>query len=191
MNIASLGTGVFTVSHFLNATECEHYIAMGEQIGYEASEVNTLTGSRLMTEVRNNDRVIFDDPALAAKLFERARSCLPAEIKGWHLQGFNERFRFYRYGPQEYFKWHKDGTFARSSSEESFLTFLIYLNAGYEGGSTDFKWDTVQPEAGMALVFPHRTLHQGAEILAGTKYVLRTDVMYRLPEGWALNDLDS
>lgn len=30
----------------------------------------------------------------------------------------------------------------------------------------------------MALVFVHRHLHEGAPVIAGRKYVLRTDVMY-------------
>jgi hypothetical protein len=124
--------------------------------------------------------VIFDDVALATKMYERSKPVLPAAMDGWQLCGFNERLRFYRYGPGEYFKWHKDGTFSRSDREESLLTFMIYLNADFEGGATQFKWETIQPEQGMALVFPHRHTHQGSAIVAGTKYVLRTDVMYRL-----------
>jgi hypothetical protein len=48
----------------------------------------------------------------------------------------------------------------------------------FEGGATQFRWETVQPQAGMALVFPHRLSHQGTTVTRGTKYVLRTDVMY-------------
>lgn len=191
MNVTALGAGVFTLARYLTPDECAHYIDLGERMGYEESEVNLATGSRLRKDIRNNDRVIFDDATLAQALFERARPHLPPAMENWQLCGFNERMRFYRYSPGEYFKWHKDGAFSRTPREESFLTFLIYLNDDYTGGGTEFKWDAVQPEAGMALVFPHRMLHQGAEIAAGTKYVLRTDVMYRLPAGWALqNDLD-
>ena len=31
---------------------------------------------------------------------------------------------------------------------------------------------------GQVLIFEHRQLHEGAPVLAGKKYVLRTDVMY-------------
>jgi hypothetical protein len=186
MQTNPLGAGVFTIPHFLNADECAHHIQLGEQMGYELSEVNLLTGSQLRPDIRNNARVIFDDQTLADRLFERARAALPQQIDGWALQGFNERWRFYRYEPGEYFKWHKDGTFQRTEREESMLTFLIYLNQDFEGGSTEFKWETVQPETGLALVFPHRMLHQGATIGAGCKYVLRTDVMYGLADDWAL-----
>ena len=36
----------------------------------------------------------------------------------------------------------------------------------------------VQPKVGMALVFEHAILHEGVAVEEGTKYVLRTDVMY-------------
>jgi len=62
--------------------------------------------------------------------------------------------------------------------KESFLTFMVYLNDGFEGGSTDFGWESVQPVQGRALVFPHRLRHRGAVVGAGVKYVLRTDVLY-------------
>lgn len=182
MRVNDLGSGVFTIENFLGPDECARYIALGDDIGYAPSEVNFATGSRRAEDIRNNDRVIFDNPALAQSLFERARPFLPAEIDGWALHSFNERLRYYRYGPSQYFKWHKDGIFAQSDTVASRLTFMIYLNDGFEGGDTEFKTGVVKPQAGMVLVFPHRTTHQGASILAGTKYVLRTDVMYEQME---------
>lgn len=133
----------------------------------------------MFKDARNNDRIIFDDTALAARLFDRAKPFLPSERYEWSLCGFNERLRFYRYEKGQYFKMHKDGTYARSETEESMLTFMIYLNQGFEGGETKFQWDTVKPETGMALVFPHRMFHKGDEVKSGVKYVLRTDVMYK------------
>lgn len=69
----------------------------------------------------------------------------------------------------------------------SLLTFMIYLNEGYEGGETQFDDAAKSPpgesvsvagKVGMALVFEHELLHEGAEVTAGVKYVLRSDVMY-------------
>jgi len=178
MRTTQLGLGVFTVDQFLNKAECQHYIEMGEQMGYQPSEVNLPIGSVRRTDIRNNDRVIFDDPCLAELLFARAAPLLPETLGEWRLHGLNERFRFYRYGRGEYFKWHKDGYFEKTPDEVSMLTFLIYLNESFEGGDTQFRWETVRPREGMLLVFPHKQSHQGAEISAGTKYVLRSDVMY-------------
>jgi hypothetical protein len=36
----------------------------------------------------------------------------------------------------------------------------------------------IAPRAGAALWFQHMLLHAGAPVVAGTKYVLRTDVVY-------------
>jgi prolyl 4-hydroxylase len=179
MRVVEKNSGAFIIENYLSAALCQHYIRMGEEMGYAPSEVNFQDGSRRAEDIRNNDRVIFDDPALAASLFERARALLPEHIGLWQLAGFNERFRFYRYGPNEYFKWHRDGSFAKSPDEASGLTFMIYLNDDFEGGATEFKTEFIKPQEGAALVFPHKLPHQGTAIVTGNKYVLRTDVMYR------------
>jgi hypothetical protein len=74
-----------------------------------------------------------------------------------------------------------DGAFVRDAREQSFLTLMVYLNDDFEGGSTDFLAEEirVKPERGMVLVFDHPLVHQGAPVLRGAKYVMRTDVMYR------------
>jgi hypothetical protein len=181
LRVNRLTPGVFTIENYLSPAECERFVALGDGIGYTPSEVNFVGGSRRAEEIRNNDRVIFDDPALATALFERARPLLPSEDEGWQLLGFNERMRFYRYGPDQYFKWHRDGSFSPAPEVESRLTFMIYLNEGFEGGDTEFKAECIKPQTGTVLVFPHRLTHQGAPIVSGSKYVLRTDVMYANP----------
>ena len=94
--------------------------------------------------------------------------------------GLNERFRFYRYTRDQAFRWHRDGAFRRDDREASRLTLMIYLNEGFGGGGTEFDLaETVVPRTGMALVFAHHLRHQGAPVTQGTKYVLRTDVMFR------------
>jgi hypothetical protein len=71
----------------------------------------------------------------------------------------------------------------RANGEQSQLTFLVYLNDGFEGGATAFHAGRasllVRPERGKALVFYHRQLHEGTPVARGRKYVLRADVMYR------------
>jgi hypothetical protein len=62
--------------------------------------------------------------------------------------------------------------------------FLVYLNEACEGGETRFYREgrpclEVHPACGQALVFVHEQLHEGAAVMSGRKYVLRTDVMYR------------
>ena len=55
---------------------------------------------------------------------------------------------------------------------------MVYLNENFSGGETELQGYNIQPKTGTALLFPHALLHQGNAVLSGTKYVLRTDVMY-------------
>ena len=156
MTTRSYGAGVFAIAGFLTPQECAHFIATSEANGYSEAAVRTDDGERIYKDARNNDRIIFDDPALAAMLYERALPHLPPDLDGWQPCGFNERMRYYRYEHQQQFTWHFDGSFRRSPTEESILTFLIYLNDDFTGGDTAFGWDAVRPAQGMALVFPNR-----------------------------------
>ena len=67
-------------------------------------------------DIRNNTRVMQDDPELAARLWERMKGWVPTthrRIGSWQPHGLNERFRYYRYTEGQYFKWHSDGPFIR------------------------------------------------------------------------------
>ncbi len=184
--------GVFVIRDFFSLDECERVIVMTEGVGYGDAPINTFEGPQIRKDVRNNDRVMIDDPARAAEIWERLQSFVPATRgTGWRASGLNERLRYYRYDPGQQFDWHFDGYFERSAVEQSALTFMVYLNAGFEGGATEFHLSfttgdrtgqellTVVPETGMALLFVHRILHRGAPVVRGRKYVLRSDVMYR------------
>jgi len=178
---------VLVIHNFLSGQECAALIRRSEGLIYEPGTVADI----VIEQVRNNERVLVDDVTLAADLFHRAEPLLPAVIEGHGLAGFNERWRFYRYGPGQTFKPHRDGSYMRLKSwEESQMTFMIYLNDGMTGGETRFFADmeqafrerpylSVQPKEGMALVFIHSIWHEGAVVHSGQKYVLRTDVMYK------------
>jgi hypothetical protein len=175
------GDFIFIIREFLTRPECEEFIRTSENLGYEEAPVTTSTGFQMRKEIRDNSRVIVDDAALADRLWHRA---WPHLVPTWSYRkpvGLNERFRFYRYGPQQTFRAHFDGSFARENGERSEFTFLVYLNEDFVGGETVFfepETLRVRPETGLALVFQHPQLHEGAVIESGTKYVLRTDVMY-------------
>lgn len=176
---------VFLLQDFLDAAECRHWIEFGERRGFEQATISTALGQVHAAEVRNNDRLILDDPDLAERWFQRAAPFLPPAFGNWRLCGLNERFRLYRYRPGQKFAAHRDGSYERHAGELSWLTLMVYLNAGFEGGGTRFDLAgepeplRIVPVAGMALVFMHDRRHEGEEVTAGVKYVLRTDVMYR------------
>jgi hypothetical protein len=99
------------------------------------------------------------------------------------VRGLNQPLRIYRYEPGQHFGPHQDQSYAGPGGSSSLLTFMVYLNDDFEGGGTAFldEGRTVAPRTGMALLFQHKVLHAGERVLRGTKYVLRTDVLYGAP----------
>ncbi|KAJ9655987.1 hypothetical protein H2198_005240 [Neophaeococcomyces mojaviensis] len=124
----------------------------------------------------------------------------------YQMTRLNERLRFLKYGRGMYFRPHCDGSYVTpDGSEISYLTVHLYLNGtpavGDEertdlfehekpllGGATRFfgpGWRDennfdVNPTTGACLVFQHRGLiHSGEEVQQGTKYTVRTDIMFK------------
>lgn len=170
---------------FLTPDECRGFIALSEDQGFEAATIATARGQVLARDIRDNDRLIWDDTALADDWWRRVQPLLSTAFGRWRPCGLNERFRFYRYRVGQRFAQHRDGSYERSATEMSWMTLLVYLNDGFEGGATRFDLAgmpeavRVVPEAGMALLFLHDRLHEGEPVQQGVKYVLRTDVMFR------------
>lgn len=83
-------------------------------------------------------------------------------------------------------------------TERSYFTLHLYLNDSdhqpsnerLEGGATTF-WSMgmndrhdVQPKMGSVLIFQQRHLiHSGDDVVRGTKFTMRTDIMYSRVEG--------
>eukprot|EP00750_Incisomonas_marina_P031945 INCI857.1.p1 GENE.INCI857.1~~INCI857.1.p1 ORF type:complete len:313 (+),score=60.50 INCI857.1:99-1037(+) len=186
----------------LSESECRKLIELSEAAGYEQALVNVGGGrQKLIQDYRNSHRMMLDSEPLALAIFDRIRSqllkalagsgLLPEARVGTPLE-FNERLRFLRYTGGEFFEQHFDGCYARprdhpKAGDRSYLTVLLYLNAGYEGstrlfntkfGAGDDSYYDVAPEPGMVFVHEHRILHSGQPITRGTKYVIRTDIMF-------------
>jgi predicted 2-oxoglutarate/Fe(II)-dependent dioxygenase YbiX len=172
------------VEGFFTPEECKGFIDFSEKQGYEESLIRTREGEVMNKEIRDNDRVIWDNPQIAEQIWEMVKDMLPADIDGYEPIGLNERFRFYRYKDGQQFKPHVDGSFKRSETEASKITLLIYLNEDFEGGNTTLvlEGEEIEPKEGMLFLFEHRIMHCGRPVTEGTKYVLRTDVMYKLKE---------
>ena len=63
------GHRVFTLHVFLTSDECDAFVKRSEQVGYKTA---TLADGQVYSDMRNNDRVIIDEQALAHSLFLRA-----------------------------------------------------------------------------------------------------------------------
>lgn len=172
---------VFTIPDFLSREECEELVNLAEAHGFEAASVRTRSGPELMVNVRNNQRVMFRIPSWQEKLWSRLSVAgLPVLDDSSEAVGLPADLRFYKYSEGERFKMHKDGPW-KEGGLTSKMSFLVYLNTGFEGGRTDFRDFVIQPRTGMALLFIHDTWHEGERVDSGTKYVLRSDVLYTTP----------
>jgi predicted 2-oxoglutarate/Fe(II)-dependent dioxygenase YbiX len=176
------GDRIVTVEGLFSPDECDDLVRLAESVGFSDAPITTGHGFVLRPEVRNNTRVMLDDRQRAEALWDRVAPFAPARRRRLEAVGLNERFRFYRYEPGQYFRWHYDGAFHRSPSERSLFTAMLYLNEGFEGGETEFDLGegpvSITPGRGLLLLFDHGLLHQGAPVRRGRKYVLRSDVMY-------------
>merc|ERR1719265_183620 len=149
------------------------------------------SGSEIVdVALRDSDRCIIFDESLASMLWSRLQNFIPADaFSPLRAAGINECFRCLRYTKgQAGFAKHVDGSSVNTNGWLSRITVQIYLNEGFEGGSTrlchvdDAKDATlgvnVIPQTGMALVFDQRILHKGCPVHEGTKYTARTEIMY-------------
>ena len=181
----------------LSLDQCRALIAVAEQRGFEAATVNSYGEQKRVTNVRNNDRLEWDNPVLAreleAQLQAAAGDAFPYLLEDQVFAQTGSHFRMYRYRPGQYFKPHRDGHFEQQELE-SFVTVLFYLNDTVGGEtilmptSTQYRdnWITFAPRAGDVLLFQHDFWHEGRPVTAGEKYVLRSDLFYlspAVPEG--------
>lgn len=92
----------------------------------------------------------------------------------------------------EYYTWHTDDQYAviadtyeretkSADYERRLFTYILYLNQGFEGGSTEIvcgpsEDDIIEvvPKTGKLLFFPANNLyvHRGVEVTKGTKYLM-------------------
>lgn len=175
---------IYTIDNFLTVDECNKLIEKSEQIGFEEAGVNVDGAQKMMKMVRNNERILFEDPEYASQLWQKLQPYVKPEVGNSKAVGLNEMFRFYKYNPNQRFKMHIDGSYKRNESEFSYYTFMIYLNDSYQGGETKFaSGEIITPKTGTALIFEHGQRHEGTALVSGIKYVLRSDIMYKLKDG--------
>lgn len=203
--------GAFQLLGVLDRDECQRLIALSENLGYLADAAISLP-----REIRHNDSVVWvTDAGTDGIIWERIAPLVAQNTTiadGKSALGLNARFRFYRYGPDDFFKFHSDGDWPGSRVIDgelvsdaypdrfSLMSFLLLLNDDYGGGATRFLVNADDPSrparrysrvrevdvrtpAGAALCFPHgrhplQCVHSGETITRGTKYIIRTDILF-------------
>jgi hypothetical protein len=148
---------------------------------------------------------VFEHPPTTKKLWNKLESIILPHISSFIENtkrgrpiGLNPRLRVLRYDAtdNDVFEPHFDAT-TQVNESTSLLTVLIYLNDGggkeFDGGETcfldsksikmnDTTTTMVTPSTGDVVVFEHDLFHSSAPLKFGTKYILRTDVLFQLDE---------
>jgi hypothetical protein len=197
-----LNHGLFAMSidNVYTKEECEEWIKEINK-NHPVRALLNIGGGEQVEDLseRNHLRWMEDNPERAAKLWARIKDkVVPAyeeALKGEVVPEalyLNERLRALKYEKDHFFKPHVDGSYSNpekyGEDVASLLTVLVYLNEGFTGGNTVFLDefdDTFRheyvPKQGSVLVFEQEEImHEGAVLEEGTKYVVRTDVMFRL-----------
>ncbi|MCA9655346.1 MAG: 2OG-Fe(II) oxygenase [Myxococcales bacterium] len=178
-----------TVDGVLSPARCRGYIERFEAGRPHPAPIVLADGEGIDERVRSNERIMWDDESEANALVEALRlrlraadRVLPATFRGGALVGGNPRLRIYRYRPGQRHGTHWDTEVElEGGAVLSRMTLVVYLNDDFTGGQTRFpELDvTVAAAPGRALLFQHRLLHEACAVERGTKYVLRTDLLYR------------
>jgi len=166
-------TDVFVIEGFFDEVECR------EARHKLVAAAKTL---RVDDRFRNNDRItLMDNHTRAQNVWIKLENAITLfREEGFVPVGCNPRFHVYSYNkPGDKFPLHADQPYILEDTI-SFYTVLIYLSDDYEGGDALIGGTAkLKPKAGTAIVFPHYILHGAAPLISGTRYTMRTDVMYR------------
>jgi prolyl 4-hydroxylase len=184
---------VWEVPQLFTPDECHLLIEHHKDDPWLAATVNSMDGRVVDERIRNNSLAIVRDSLLADQLFQRIRSHVPAQMSvetkdGGRqlvtLKGIFTPVRIYRYHAGQSFGLHRDQGYEDNEGARSLLTLMVYLNHDFEGGRTTFPEleREVVPQTGNALIFQHMVLHKGEKVIRGTKYVVRSDILYRAQE---------
>lgn len=156
--------------------------------------------------MRDNYRISIEDNSLAETLWTETglkdalkNVCsVDDTTKGKLAAGLNPNIRLYRYDQGQKFGKHIDESVyvSKPIRGHTEYTLLIYLTGGkndtysknpLKGGETKFYDErgrlliSVEPKAGLALLHRHGDIcleHEGAKVVSGQKYVLRSDVVF-------------
>jgi len=171
------------IENFLTKEECDQLIS-----NIEANNVrSSVAGSGSQASKTDSSRTSYTsnldvNDSLTIEVKGRIASFLQQDLsKGEPIQG-------QKYEAGQFFRQHHDYFTGDSytnhclSSGNRTYTMMIYLNDDFEGGGTNFPSldKTVEPKTGKAVFWEntkngipqHDTLHEGTDVVSGTKYII-------------------
>ncbi|KHN98787.1 Prolyl 4-hydroxylase, alpha subunit [Metarhizium album ARSEF 1941] len=191
---------IATIASFFPKSLCREYVTFFKTLPLQTTPGRPKRGEA----VRVNDRFQVDDAVFASRLWESTglKEALVGNedarsLWGGEPVGLNPNIRVYRYSKGQYFDCHYDDSSNLILNAElpvpvrTTWTLLLYLTSSAEGcvgGETVFYPNdrklrseeiAVSLETGTLLLHKHGDdclLHEGREVKAGEKWVLRTDL---------------
>jgi hypothetical protein len=182
---------ILVVDDVLSPRECAAIVDSIES--RNAFAPSTSRGPKFGEAWRQNGRFASESPAFANSLWKTVLERCGGNPFDFDIDdafGFNPNIRVYRYRGVEgdHFGPHVDER-VRASGGLSKFTALFYLSQPTEGGRTIFYDEhgeercAIEPSVGRALFFRHGAdlpEHEGEEVRGGVKYVLRSDVLFKI-----------
>ncbi len=191
--------GAFQLLNVFSQQECQAFIDTTEALEFLPDAPVSLARN-----IRHNDNVTWVvDETTDQLIWQRCGHLFTDAdhlFEGRKAVAINARFRFYRYKEGDYFKFHTDGAWPGSRvidqqlignaypDRYSEMTFLILLSEDFDGGETRFRVNNenidIRTPAGSVLCFPHgmhplHKVHSSMPITRGTKYIIRSDVLFK------------
>lgn len=169
-----LETRIYQIHNAISPSICRDYVQQGGHVGWyptNISELNPLFS-------RSQTHINIDTQALFAAIQHAA----PPRLDDMEIVSLVEqRTACMRYSEGEYFGLHTDSPFVAQDGAFTKLSLVLYLNDDYSGGETVFPDLAleVSPEIGKILLFPPNLHHMSKPISRGTKYIVRSEVLYR------------
>eukprot|EP01124_Arcella_intermedia_P026971 TRINITY_DN5191_c0_g2_i1.p1 TRINITY_DN5191_c0_g2~~TRINITY_DN5191_c0_g2_i1.p1 ORF type:complete len:708 (-),score=150.63 TRINITY_DN5191_c0_g2_i1:30-2153(-) len=191
----------FCLHDVLSPSEASKIVEVAEQLEFKSLE------SEYPVWYRNNQRVLIRCPSLTKLVWERVKGHLKfTDIQnrrpfGFNNEGYwvpvtiNEVIKVSKYSLGSYFSKHIDGNFLLSEDLRSVFTVIIYLNDDFDGGETKLylggtpeQSNLVRPATGKILIFNHDLPHESERLTKGTKYIIRTEILFqRTDYGYCVN----
>lgn len=175
---------IVVFGNLLSADECEALIAAARQRLSRSLTVETKTGGETLNVDRTSDGMFFERGE--NEVVQRIEARI-ATLLNWPLD-FGEGLQILRYSPGAQYRPHYDYFDPKEPGTPTILrrggqrvgTLVMYLQEPEQGGATTFPdiGLEVAPVRGSAVFFSYdradpatRTLHGGAPVLAGEKWV--------------------
>ncbi|GAP90205.2 putative L-ascorbic acid binding protein [Rosellinia necatrix] len=203
--IPTLGDQIVLLRNFWPKSLCREYVAFLAGLPLTTTPGRPRRGEA----ARVNDRFQTSDARFAQRLWlqtglkDAVLDDAVEHLWGGEVVGLNPNVRVYRYSKNQFFDCHYDDynlvdvpsdDGSESIRARTTWTALLYLTSaadGVLGGETVFYPNdrkspqeelVVAPESGMLLLHRHGDnclLHEGREVLAGQKWIIRTDICVR------------